>query len=288
MTAGLQIDACSAQHIGDRREQQDRLAIMQHPKNKRVIMAVVADGMGGHTGGALAAEQVVHTSRMSLEGYSPSRDRSHLVLAGILNEAHTLIRASRFLNEKDPHSTGVMMFLEPLEAPAADPGGKPEPITAMRASWAHCGDSRLYYFRGDKLRQRTTDHSYVEYLLAEGKITPEQALHHPNRNVLVTALGGRDAPKVDFGEARDVQAGDSFVLGSDGFWAYFSDEEMGGVVSAFSAREACEKFTERARARAAGEGDNLSMVVLKVVAAPEKPKLPPAPPPLSAYRGNTR
>ena len=65
-----------------------------------------------------------------------------------------------------------------------------------RVTWGHCGDSRLYHFRGKKLVGRTIDHSYVEHLLAAGKITPEQALNHPNRNVLLASLGGQDDPKI--------------------------------------------------------------------------------------------
>jgi serine/threonine protein phosphatase PrpC len=60
------VDACAAQHQGDRKEQQDRVAIFPHPSKKGVALAVVADGMGGHTGGALAAAQVIHTSKNNL------------------------------------------------------------------------------------------------------------------------------------------------------------------------------------------------------------------------------
>ena len=136
-------------------------------------------------------------------------------------------------------------------------------------SWAHSGDSRLYRFRGDRVTFRTTDHSYVEQLVARGKISPEQALVHPNRNILVTSLGGGEAPLINFGEAEDLLAGDAFLLCSDGLWGYFSDDELGGVVAAFSAREACDTLINRARARAKGEGDNISVVILKLVEAPK-------------------
>ena len=64
------IDACVAQHQGDRKEQQDRVALVPHPKGGGVALAVVADGMGGHTGGVLAAQQVIHTVRNNLEQFS--------------------------------------------------------------------------------------------------------------------------------------------------------------------------------------------------------------------------
>jgi serine/threonine protein phosphatase PrpC len=250
----LIIDACVAQHQGDRKEQQDRVALLPHPKGGGVALAVVADGMGGHTGGTLAAQQVIHTASTNLGQFSARSESPRELLESSLNEAHVLIKASRFINEKDPHSTAVMFLLQP---------GK--------VSWAHCGDSRFYRFRGERLVFRTTDHSYVETLVAKGRITAEQALVHPNRNILLTSLGGNEAPLIDFGTVDDVQAGDSFVLCSDGVWGYFGDAELGSLVAAYSAREASNLLIERARARAQGDGDNASLVVIKLLDAPEKP-----------------
>ena len=249
----INIDACVAQHQGDRKEQQDRVALVPHPKGGGVALAVVADGMGGHTGGVLAAQQVIYTANNNLGVFSARTESPRTMLESSLNEAHMLIKASRFINEKDPHSTAVMLLLQP---------GK--------VSWAHCGDSRMYRFRGDQLFFRTIDHSYVEQLVAKGKITPEQALVHPNRNILITSLGGDDVPRIDFGEAEDLQAGDSFLLCSDGLWGYFSEAELGGVIAAHSAREASEQLISRARTRAQGEGDNVSLAILKLVEVPAK------------------
>lgn len=257
----IMIDACVAQHQGDRQEQQDRVALIPHPKGGGVALAVVADGMGGHTGGALAAQQVVHTARNNLAAFSAREESAQSMLESSLNEAHMLIKASRFMNEKDPHSTAVMLLLQP---------GK--------VSWVHCGDSRLYRFRGDRPTFHTTDHSYVEQLVARGKITPEQALVHPNRNILITSLGGNETPRIDYGESNDLQAGDSFLLCSDGLWGYFGDAELGGVVSAYSAREGSELLVNRARSRAHGEGDNVSVVIIKLVEAPAKPATKPGVP----------
>ena len=247
----IMIDACIAQHQGDRKEQQDRVALLPHPKGGGVALAVVADGMGGHTGGVLAAQQVIHTAATNLEHFSIRSELPRELLESSINEAHLLIKASRFINEKDPHSTAVMMLLQP---------GK--------ASWAHCGDSRLYRFRGDRPAFQTVDHSYVEQLVAKGKITPEQALVHPNRNILVTSLGGGDVPRIDYGQADDLAAGDAFLLCSDGLWGYFGAGELGGVIAAYSAREAAEVLIDRARTRARGDGDNVSLALVKLVEAP--------------------
>ncbi len=248
----LSIDGCVAQHQGDRREQQDRVAILSHPRGGGVALAVVADGMGGHTGGVLAARQVIHTARNNLDGFSARTETARVFLESTINEAHMLIKASRFMNEKDPHSTVVMLLLQP---------GK--------VSWAHCGDSRLYHFRGDRLAFRSTDHSYVAQLVVQGRITPEQALVHPNRNILLTSLGGSETPRIAFGEADGLRAGDSFLLCSDGLWAYFTDQELGWAISgAASAREAAELLIGRARALGKGEGDNIAIAVMKLLDLP--------------------
>ena len=254
----IRLDACVAQHQGDRKEQQDRVAIVPHSRVKGVALAIVADGMGGHTGGVLAAEQVVHTARTNLEHFSPSEETTQHLLENSMREAHTMIKASRFMNEKDPHSTAVMLLIQP-----------------GCVSWAHCGDSRMYRFHNDKMVFRTRDHYYVEHLIATGKITPEQAAVHPNRNILLTSLGGREDPRFDFGEARDLAGGDSFMICSDGLWAYFEPEEMGAVINGYSAREASEILITRARERAKGEGDNLSLAIVKLIEVEAKKPAPP-------------
>ena len=253
----LMIDACVAQHQGDREEQQDRVALLPHPKGGGVALAVVADGMGGHTGGALAAQQVIHTASTNLGQFSARSESPKDLLESSLNEAHMLIKASRFINEKEPHSTAVMLMLQPGEV-----------------SWAHCGDSRLYRFRGERMMSCTADHSYVAELVAKGRISPEQAQVHPHRNILLTSLGGNEPPRIDCDETRDLRADDAFVLCSDGLWGYFSDAELGGMVAAYSAREACDRLVDRARTRARGEGDNISIIVIKLQKAPEKPNKP--------------
>ncbi len=256
----IAIDACAAQHQGDRKEQQDRVAILPHARRKGVALAVVADGMGGHTGGALAAEQVVHTAKTNLDQFLGADESPQQMLRNSMQEAHTMIKASRFMNEKDPHSTAVMLLLQP-----------------GRVTWGHCGDSRLYHFRGKQLVRRTVDHSYVEHLVATGKVTAQQALTHPNRNVLLASLGGQEDPRVSLDEVTELTAGDTFVLCSDGLWGYFDDGELATLVADNSARQACDLLIDQARQRANGGGDNLSLAIIKLIDAlpPQKPSPPP-------------
>jgi serine/threonine protein phosphatase PrpC len=251
----MMIDACVAQHQGDRKEQQDRVALLPHPKSGGVALAVVADGMGGHTGGALAAQQVLHTATTNFEQFSMSGDSARTLLESTFNEAHMLIKASRFINEKDPHSTAVMLLLQPGQA-----------------SWAHCGDSRMYWFRSERPLFRTTDHSYVETLVAAGRMTAEQALVHPYHNILTSTLGASEPPAIEHGNAEDLRPGDAFVLCSDGLWGYFSDAEIGAIVATYSARRASDVLINRARTRAHGDGDNASLVIIKLLPVSETQK----------------
>ena len=250
----LRIDACVAQHQGDRKEQQDRVAIVPHSRARGVVLAIVADGMGGHTGGVLAAEQVVHTARNNLEHFSPADETARYLLENSMREAHTMIKASRFMNEKDPHSTAVMLLLQP-----------------GCISWGYCGDSRMYRFHNEKMVFRTTDHSYVEHLVATGKITPEAALTHPNRNILLTSLGGREEPRFDFGEARDLAGGDSFMLCSDGLWSNVTSSDIAGALD-MDAAAACRKLVDLALEH--GGDDNATAMVIHVREAGQRLETP--------------
>ena len=251
----LKIISSGQTDVGMRRDHNEDSYLV----NDDLALYVVADGMGGHTGGALAAAQVIHTTKNNLDHFAPADESAKCLLENSLREAHTMIKASRFMNEKDPHSTAVMLLLLP-----------------GRVAWAHCGDSRLYRFRGKELLGRTVDHSYVEHLIASGRITAEQATTHPNRNVLLTSLGGQDEPKMDFADTDDLLAGDAFVLCSDGLWGYFQDDELATLVAENSARDACEILIDKARQRGEGNGDNISLAIIKLVEALADKPTPPS------------
>jgi len=244
----IRVEACVAQHIGDRLEQQDRAAIFQHPKRPDVLMAVVADGMGGHTGGAIAAEQVLHKAQQTFETFSPGHESPPEMLQAIVNEAHLVIKLARFTSEQDPHSTAAVLLFQP-----------------GRVDWAFCGDSRIYHFRGAELVTKSEDHSLVGQMLRQGRLTEKQARVHPQRNLLLTCLGDEREPRVDAGIAKPVGADDSFVICSDGLWGYFSDAELGRAVAAHPPRLAAEELIHGARERAAGAGDNISVIIVKLV-----------------------
>jgi serine/threonine protein phosphatase PrpC len=255
----LSVETCTAQHIGDRREQQDRVALFPHPRRAGLLIAVLADGMGGHSGGAMAAEQVIFKARQNFEDFAPAESPREL-LRSIIAEAHVAIKLTRFTSEQDPHTTACLLLFQP-----------------GRIDWAHCGDSRIYHFRGDKLVSRSFDHSYVNEMVKQGFLTPEQAERHPQKNVLLGCLGSEREPTIDFGETAPPVDGDTFLLCSDGLWAYFSDAELGGVLSAHPPRAAAEILIRRARERAQGRGDNCSLAIVKLVERKVEKKPAPGP-----------
>jgi len=250
------IEAGTAQHIGDRSEQQDRVALYTAPKAPGYMMAVLADGMGGLSGGAMAAEQVLRTARQAFDLFSPLTDAVPPMLEAIARDAHTLIKLSAYSSEKNPHSTMVVLVLTP----------------EGEACWAHVGDSRLYRFAGPNCAERTVDHSYVELLVAQAKLDRKDAANHPMSNVLTSALGSHDnEPTVGMGRHAGLKPGDAFLLCSDGLWHYFNDTEMGAILAMNTPRQASEMLIAKARERAVGaNADNCSLAIVKL-SPPENP-----------------
>ncbi|MCX8086585.1 MAG: serine/threonine-protein phosphatase [Rhodocyclaceae bacterium] len=251
------IETCTAQHIGDRQEQQDRVAIFPHPQQKGTLLVALADGMGGHTGGALAAEQVIMSAKHNFDAATPSGSRVKELMAQSIRDAHEGIKLAAITSEQDPHSTACLLIVQP-----------------GRADWAHCGDSRIYHFRNGEKIARSFDHSHVMNLVKLGYLTEAQAESHPQKNLLISCLGDKDEPKIDFGEAVPLVDGDCFLVCTDGLWAYFSDEELGRVLMEFPVRQAAEILVNTVRSRAQGRGDNLSLAIVRLKQLEEEKPLP--------------
>lgn len=245
--SSYRLSACTSQHIGDRKDQQDRITLVQSPHLQGYALAVVADGMGGKTGGGMAAEQAVNTAQQLFSNFGIGETIPDM-LTQTVHEAHTVIKLLSISEEKEPHSTLVAMV-----------------ITPEVFYWVHVGDSRLYHFRHGELIQKTIDHSFVEEAIRSGKMTEEQARTHRYRNMLVSALGMANDPKFDIGGLANPVPGDTFILATDGLWGYFEDYELGKIIDAMSAREASELLVELTRERAAGTGDNLSFIIIKLL-----------------------
>lgn len=247
-TQGFRLSAATGLHKGDRAYQQDQIELLVHPRVPGCALGVVADGMGGKSGGRTAADQVILTARQVFDRFSPSRDDPVQMLSNMLVEAHLMIKLTAITAEEEPHSTVAAFIVMPDRS----------------AHVVHAGDSRVYHFRGADLVRRTKDHSYVQRLIDEGRLTEEKANTHPQSNLLTGCLGTQQDPPIELDTIEHLEIGDSLLACSDGLWHYLTAREMGAIVNALSPREASEMLISKARQRARGGGDNLSLVLVRV------------------------
>ena len=253
MTLGFRLAAATGLHKGDRPYQQDQVLMMSHPRAPGCMLGVVADGMGGRSGGRKASDQVLMTARQLFTRYHPDRDSSTAVLRQLLEDAHTVIKLTALSSEQEPHST--------LAAFLMNPKGD--------CAWIHAGDSRIYHFQDGELVMRTRDHSYVQVLVDRGEISEAEANVHPKGNILLGCLGMTTTPPpVEPHYIPGMQPGDLLMACSDGLWHYFSPEELASVLYSEQPRDAVEILVSEARRRARGTGDNISNAVLKLEALP--------------------
>jgi serine/threonine protein phosphatase PrpC len=251
----FKVSAAIAEHLGDRSEQQDRVAILTSERNPGTLLAVVADGMGGRTGGRMASDQVVSTATNLFQELSERDTTLSGLLRQIASEAHTVIRLSALSSEKEPHSTIAVLI-----------------VKRDFAIWGHAGDSRLYWCRAGRVIRRTIDHTVASQLTAEGRHAEAEIAAQHYRNVLFSALGIRNELTLDLDETQDLRVGDAFLLASDGLWAYFEDGEIASVLDKLPPREASKQLVKLARERAEGRGDNLSLAIVKLESPLEVPK----------------
>lgn len=261
MSKPFRLIASTGIHKGDRDYQQDQVLLLSHPRFNGCVLGVVADGMGGRSGGRKASDQVMMTAHQLFERYSPETDDATSTLQHLVEEAHIVIRLTAISSEMEPHST-VAAFL-------INPRGD--------CHWAHAGDSRIYHFHGGRLIHRSLDHSYVQALVDRGEITEAEANVHPQSNILVGCLGAESDPPCATHLITQLQPGDTILACSDGVWHYFSPNELAAVVDGLAPREATEFLIDKARVRARGGGDNLSLVIVKIEALEDPKKAAPKP-----------
>jgi serine/threonine protein phosphatase PrpC len=246
----FRISASTGLHRGDRAYQQDQVVVMPHARARGCAMAIVADGMGGKSGGRKAADQVMLTARQIFERYVPSTDESGALLQQVVMESHLMIKLTAITSEEEPHSTLAAFIVNPN----------------LSCDIAHAGDSRVYHFRGAELVRRTIDHSFVQRLVDEGRLTEAEALTHPQSNLLTGCLGTQQDPPRSITHIERLEFGDSLLACTDGLWHYFTPKELGAIVHGLLPREASEMLVNKARQRARGGGDNLSLALMRIEA----------------------
>lgn len=242
----------------------------QSPSKARLL--IVADGMGGHRGGATASRLAAETLKhhfLTIDGadiVAALRDSLVAANARIYSEA-----------QANPDLRGM---------------GTTTSVLAVRGGegWlAHVGDSRIYRVRGDSIEQLTEDHSLVATMVREGLLTSEEAENHPRRNVLQRSMGVAAEVDVDVRGPLQLQEGDTFILCSDGLHGVVKELELKEIAHE-AIETAADEYVRRALER--GAPDNVTVIVARVEPAedpldqtigdPEEktqPVLPPEPSP---------
>jgi serine/threonine protein phosphatase PrpC len=206
------------------------------------VLAIVADGMGGHSAGEVASGLAVETVRRA---YYEAAGEPQAALKNAFHEANREIykAAERDESKKGMGTTCTALVLQ---------NG-----TAISA---HVGDSRLYLVRDGQIYLMTEDHSAVMELVKAGAITLEQARHHPDKNVILRAMGSHPEVEVaTWKEPFPVKAGDSFLVCSDGLYDLVEDEEIKQIIMINNPRAACQNLVELAKER--GGHDNITVVI---------------------------
>lgn len=200
----LHIEYAHLSKQGDREYNEDCVGIKQE---KHAALFALADGLGGHGEGDVASKLVVGQVDTCEKG-EPLE--AHLS-ANFENAQKKLLEYKMSKNRMDKMLT-TLVLLE---------------ITEEQCIWGHVGDSRLYYFEDGVLKERTKDHSVPQMLAAAGEITDEQIRHHPDRNRLLRSMGILwDEAFYKLSKLYRRDGAQQFLLCSDGFWEYITEEEM--------------------------------------------------------------
>src|SRR5216684_9221315 len=213
-----------------------------HPGGR---LLVVADGMGGHRGGATASRLAGETVKAQYLG-SETYD-----IAKALRESLTRANARIFTEaQTNPDLRGMGTTTSALV------------VKDHQAWFAHVGDSRIYLVRGDEIRQITEDHSLVASMVREGLLTAKEAETHPRRNVLQRSMGVSEDVEIDFSGPFSIQENDVFVLCSDGLHGLVKEHEI-KQIAGLPIDQAATEYVRLALAR--GAPDNVTVIVARIV-----------------------
>ncbi len=226
---------------GGREKNEDR---MGYCYTRESGLFVLADGMGGHPEGEVAAQLALQTisALYQKEARPVVNDVTEFLASSLMAAHHQIIRYASEKGMLDtPRTTLVAAVLQ-----------------GTSATWVHCGDSRLYVVRDGELLTRTRDHSYLEH-----KNSGVIKLTTLNRNILFTCLGSPTKPVFDVTGPVTLQQGDKILLCSDGLWGTLDDQEIVGQLAALPVAEAVPELVERALRSGGERCDNVTVIALE-------------------------
>ncbi|HZX28847.1 MAG TPA: protein phosphatase 2C domain-containing protein [Telluria sp.] len=247
----MQFSVYQQSDIGARKVNQDR---MGYSYTRESLLMVLADGMGGHMRGEIAATLTLQTLSALFQKHAlPYVKKPERFLEEAFNAAHHEIhRYSAAHNLPETPRTTVVACL----------------IQHNTAVWAHCGDSRLYLIRRGQVLTRTRDHSHIEYLIAKGQATAAERASHPDRNKLYNCLGASSLPKVEVSGQASLLPGDVFLLCSDGLWAMLSDDDIAQRLTTQTIVRAVPEMLADATELAGAKADNATALAIMWQGAP--------------------
>jgi len=240
----LEITVATRSERGQREANEDKVRVC---RDGAQWLAVLADGAGGHQGGAEASRRAVDSLELTLHEAAPDFSGDVLTRAVIAAHWHVVGAQQRATGAERMHSTVVVLWIDGRSASAL---------------WSHVGDSRLYVARRGALRQLTCDDSVVQRMVEAGLLTPEQAMVHPNKNQLIAALGIEDEVEPHTTDhAVPLQEGDAFLLCSDGWWGALDEAGiLRSLHDADTPQEWLDSMQRRIEAQAQPRQDNFSAI----------------------------
>lgn len=209
---------------------------------------ILADGMGGYNGGEIASSLATASAKSYIENNFDKIEHSKEAILELIKNAIEYANMVVFEKSKqEPNLEGMGTTLDICF------------IYNNKVYVGHVGDSRIYRIRGEIIRKLTKDHSYVQQLVEDGKITREEAEHHPKKNMLLKALGCTSMVEPDL-RARNIETGDILLMCSDGLTNMVEEKEIYRVVRE-NPETAAQVLVELANA--AGGYDNITVVIIK-------------------------
>jgi serine/threonine protein phosphatase PrpC len=235
-------------------------------------LLMVADGIGGYTGGAIASRMVVENFYLHLAALPPDYPVDNAI-RGAAARANAQILAAASAPGSPNQRMGSTVVVAVVQQRASG-----------TCAWiGHIGDSRAYLLRAGRLHRLTTDHSAVQVMLSHKLITPEEAKNHPDSSVLTRSLGHQPEVEIDI-EQHPLALGDTLLLCSDGLWGFVSDLDIERMVDAHGRTLGSSAHGLLELALAAGGNDNISIEMARLVALPKAEALAaPGPPPISHH-----
>lgn len=231
---------------GPRPYNQDRLA---YSYSKDALLIVVADGMGGHRHGEVAAQLAVKSLTDGFQNLAvPTLRNPAKFLEEHILQVHDAIDSLTLGNDliDSPRTTVVAAILQDNKLYAA-----------------HVGDSRLYHFRNGQLIFRTEDHSIVQMLYRKGQLRFEDMATHPDLHKIYNCLGGEKMPDITLSGPRDLIDGDVVFVCSDGVWTAVNDHDIGKLLHAGGILDSVPKLLNIAESVSGDHGDNMSAIGLQ-------------------------